>query len=91
MTRMHRVAAIAVMAGLGLSCAMAPAQARWGDRQDQRQERRDWNGGYRRPPPVVYERRYDGGPYGGYGYVPPPVVYAPPVGIMLPGLTVQIR
>ncbi|MDR3440532.1 hypothetical protein [Telmatospirillum sp.] len=84
-----------------------PAEARWGDRDDgpphrdgrgdrgdhsrdrddHRRNRHDWDGGYYRAPPVVY-----GGPYNnGYGYYPPPVVYGPGIGVVLPGLNINIR
>ncbi len=71
---------------LGAFVASAGAQEH---RQDNRREehrhfeprrdRRDWNGGYYRTPPVVY-----GTPY----YAPPPVVYGP--GIVLPRVIIGI-
>ncbi len=74
---------------------VGPAQARWGDRDHRpppRHEnhpgyRHDWNGGYYRAPPVVYEGRYNDG----YGYYPPPVVYGPGIGITLPGINIGIH
>ncbi len=94
MITMSRLAALLILASVALACANAPAEARWGDQQDQRDQHRnphDWNGGYRRPPPVIYAQPNRVGPYGGYGYVPPPVIYAPSIGLVLPNLFLGIR
>jgi hypothetical protein len=47
-----------------------------------------WGGGYDRAPPVVYGSPYYApSPY----YLPPPVIYGPGIGIMMPGVNVNIR
>ena len=77
----------AIGAMLLLGAVASPAFAREGEREGHRGDRHDWNGGYYRAPPVVY-----GGYYGGnYGYVPPPIVYGPSMGIFMPGLNIIIR
>jgi hypothetical protein len=45
----------------------------------------NWNGGYYRPPPVVYGSPY-GSSYYGTPYYAPPVVYGP-----APGFSIQFR
>lgn len=76
-----------------LGALVAPARAEdrndhhWDDhhRRDEhhRYYHNEWRGGgYYRAPPVVY----------GYpGYYPPPVVYGPGVGVVLPGIGINIR
>lgn len=95
----------AALVALAIGVAAGPAAARWddhgghhdGDRHDHPGEVRGgfhdgfhhgWTGGYRRAPPVIYDD--------GYGYDPPPVVYAPPlygpgIGIELPGVSIGIH
>lgn len=88
MTVNKKPIAAAIGAMLLLGAMASPALARWGDRDDHR-GRRDWDGGYYRRPPVVYNNGYG---YGhGYGYYPPPVVYGPSVGVYLPGVNLNIR
>ncbi|HLY55346.1 MAG TPA: hypothetical protein VKS60_07305 [Stellaceae bacterium] len=45
-----------------------------------------WNGGVYVAPPVVY-----GSPYYSPYYNPPPVVYGPDIGIVVPGVSIGIR
>ncbi len=82
--------AVAVLAASGYA---APAEAQWrgndnrhynNGNQYNRGRPHGWNGGYYRPPPVIY-----GSPYGSsyYGapryYAPPPVIYGPGLGFSL--------
>jgi hypothetical protein len=83
MNRVPRLALLLVAAFVAAGAIAAPAQARWAERGDQRHRRHDWNGGYRRAPPLIYARPGAVGPYGGYGYVPPPVIYAPSIGLSI--------
>jgi hypothetical protein len=98
-------AGLVISAVLALGIFTVPADAQWNsytqwndkEHPDQNHWNRDnWNRGYYRPPPVVY-----GSPYGSsyYGrpyyapqyYYPPPVVYGPGIGILLPGISINIR
>ncbi len=72
---------LAVLLTLGTLPGVACAQGRGNDNYD-RHHNHNWNGGYYRPPPIVYgspyHQRYYGSPY--YEpprYYPPPVVYGP--------------
>lgn len=79
------VSAVFVM---GAFVGSAEAQGRRGyDRT--RGYHHHWNGGYYRPPPVVYGSPY-GSNYYGSPYYPPPVVYGPSIGIRLPGISIGI-
>ena len=55
------------------TAASASAEERRGDRQWEHRDyhHRDWNGGYYRSPPVIYDRPY----------YSPPVVYGPGLGL----------
>jgi hypothetical protein len=53
-----------------------------GDHRGDRGHERSRGGGYNPAPPVVY---------GAPAYYPPPVVYGPAVGIVLPGIAIGIR
>lgn len=80
-------------AGLAMSAMLAvgtftlPANADWDGNRDYHH---NWNGGYYRAPPVVYGSPY-GGAYYGSPFYSPPVVYAPGIGISLPGINIGIR
>ncbi len=90
MTRSKSIKAglgVAICATILLGAAASPALARWGDRDDHREHRHDWNGGYYRAPPVIYGGHYNNG----YGYAPPPVVYGPRAGVFLPGINLYVR
>jgi hypothetical protein len=82
--------AVAAMIGLGAVVSPASADDRWHDHRDGdfRGDRGHggWGGGWHRAPPVVY-----GSPYYEPYYAPPPVVYAPTVGIAVPGVTIGIH
>jgi hypothetical protein len=88
----HRSATL--RAGLGIAVLLAvgalavPAAAEdhhWADHRGGRGYG-GWNGGVYVAPPIVY-----GSPYYSPYYAPPPVVYAPGVGIAVPGVSVNIR
>jgi len=81
-------AGIAVSALLALGALAAPANADWND--NHRGNHHNWNGGYYHAPPVVYGSPYRSGYYGSPYYYPP-VVYAPGIGISLPGVNIGIR
>jgi len=82
---------VAATIALGMGAAVVPAQA--AERHDDRRgpehrddrEHRGYSGGYYGAPPVIY-----GSPCG-YGGCPPPVVYGPGVGIVLPNIMLNIR
>jgi len=86
MSSIPRLAILLLTASVAVASAVIPAQARWNERDDRGHDQHHWNGGYRQPPPVIYRQ-----PYGGYGYLPPPVIYAPSVGIVLPNLFIGIH
>lgn len=91
-----RGAGIAVCAILALATFAGTASARDRDDGDRRgggdRDRGGWGGGYYGGPAVVYGSSYGYG-YGYYGapYYAPPVVYAPEVGISVPGVSIGIR
>ena len=64
-------AGVIMTATFALGAFSTPASAEW-RRDEHREYRHNWNGGYYRSPPVVY-----GSPY----YYPPPVVYGPGIGL----------
>ena len=86
--------AIAAFVALGIGSAVlsAHAEERHDDRRGGGDHRDDrgrggggYGGGYYNAPPVVY-----GSPCG-WGGCPPPVVYGPGVGIVLPGINLNIH
>ena len=77
--------AIAALLAVGTFAASANAEG-W----EHHGNRHHWNNGYYAAPPVVYGSPY-GYSYYGQPYYPPPVVYAPGIGIGLPGINVNIR
>jgi hypothetical protein len=83
-------AGIAICAILALGTFAGTASAR--DRDDGGRHGGGWGGRYYGGPAVVYGSSYGYG-YGYYGapYYAPPVVYAPEVGISLPGVAIGIR
>lgn len=91
------IAALCLGAGIaafGLSATPADAQWWGGNRGDYHH---NWNGGYRRAPPVVYGSTYRssyygyrGAPYNGTTYYyAPPLVYGPSV--VFPGVSIQLQ
>jgi hypothetical protein len=88
------VAGVAITAMLALGTFAGTATAR--DRDDggrggwEGGRGGGWGGGYYAAPAVVYGSSYG---YGYYGapYYAPPVVYAPEVGISVPGVSIGIR
>jgi len=74
---------------VGMFATTAIAEERHDERRppEHRQERQGgWGGGGYRAPPIIY------GDPGYYSpYYAPPVVYGPSVGIVLPGIGINIR
>jgi hypothetical protein len=72
--------------GIGLAACVAlgtmAGAARAEDRHDRGDRHHDYRGQYYGAPPVVYGPSY---------YAPPPVVYGPGIGVVMPGLNVEIR
>ena len=77
-----------VMVGIFAATALAAERHDAHRAPPQRQERRGggWGGGGYPAPPVIY-----GAPEYYPPYYPPPVVYGPGVGIVLPGIGINIR
>jgi hypothetical protein len=82
-------AGLVIASVLSLGTVTTPAGAE--ERRDEHRGRdyggdrghdRGWDGGYYPAPPVIYGRP---------AYYPPPVVYGPAVGIILPGIGIGIR
>jgi hypothetical protein len=72
--------------GIGLSAFLAlgtiAGAAHAEDRYDRGDHHRGDRGQYYAAPPVIYGPSY---------YYPPPVVYGPGIGVVMPGLNVEIR
>lgn len=84
--RSNRPFSTRLLLGIGLSGCLALGTIAGAAHAEDHHDRGDYHHGYRgqyyAAPPVVY------GP--GY-YSPPPVVYGPGIGVVLPGVNVEIR
>jgi hypothetical protein len=76
LTKPRLVAGVALSGALALGAMTAPAGADWD--HGGHYYHHGWTGGYYGSPAVVF-----GGPWGGYGYYPPPVVYGPGFGVTI--------
>ena len=101
--KLGAVLLISAMLVLGAFTVPANAQSNGNNQWDQKNHpdqnhwnRDNWNRGYYRPPPVVYGSPYGSSYYGQPYYAPqynypPPVVYGPGIGVILPGITINIQ
>jgi hypothetical protein len=82
--------AITLVGGIGYAVLSAHAEERHDNRrvEEHRDYRahRGYGGGYYNAPPIIYDS-----PCGYYGNCAPPVIYGPGVGIMLPGIMLNIH